>query len=434
MDMLCHHVPGYLLLLVSSLTCESFILGCGGGKHGPIQDGGIADSHAGLDVQSPTTTGDAYLNADESSTDSVLIGPSDSSASATLDAGNSASPFATETGGYFFDFEETVNPWVGGIQKPEGYASQHSIGADTVAPFYFIFPNIEEFHPYKISFWFKGQGKMSFGFVNYNSTEWTPSQIVLRHPLEQSVLIKQGMGVTFYPVNAFLVDDVRIEKQTTNEYAAYSDAIVASLGGDVRKFEGGLETRLKRLPQTLNVLQNGGTLRIVLLGDSLVNNLSYGAFDALVMRSFPNVVVQPIQVVANQTGVQTWAVADLKTSLYNKKPNLIFIGGISNTLDPEPWAALISQIRQNLPNADILLSSRTKGGDGGESSHAISTIAEANETGFIDSAASFDAFLADYKPDISKITSDGVHLTPIGREIPARALAWFLGASPLSRQ
>ena len=83
------------------------------------------------------------------------------------------------------------------------------------------------------------------------------------------------------------------------------------------------------LPKTRKALQEGRKLRVVLLGDSIVNDTYCGCFTALVMRDFPN--VEFIISVRGSTGVYYYHEAEHFEDYCAKyKPDLVMIGGISN--------------------------------------------------------------------------------------------------------
>ena len=85
----------------------------------------------------------------------------------------------------------------------------------------------------------------------------------------------------------------------------------------------------KYLPKTLKALQQGKKLRIVLLGDSIVNDTYCSAFTSLVMRDFPN--VEFIISVRGSTGVYYYhEEKNFKDYCAKYNPDLVMIGGISN--------------------------------------------------------------------------------------------------------
>ncbi|MBO7721021.1 MAG: DUF4965 domain-containing protein [Kiritimatiellae bacterium] len=83
------------------------------------------------------------------------------------------------------------------------------------------------------------------------------------------------------------------------------------------------------LPKTLEALHAGRKLRVVLLGDSIVNDTYCSCFTALVMRDFPN--VEFIISVRGSTGVYYYHQAEHFEEYCGRyKPDLVMIGGISN--------------------------------------------------------------------------------------------------------
>ncbi len=115
--------------------------------------------------------------------------------------------------------------------------------------------------------------------------------------------------------------------------------------------------RWKHLPRTMQRLQEGPGLRIVMLGDSIVNDTGHSQYELLLQRLYPRCKVERIMSVRGSTGcwwykeenrVQEWVV--------EKKPDLLMIGGISQRGDVDSIRAVIRQVRAAMrPAPEILV-------------------------------------------------------------------------------
>jgi len=113
--------------------------------------------------------------------------------------------------------------------------------------------------------------------------------------------------------------------------------------------------RLDRLPRLKKILKEGGNVRIVMLGDSIINDTSNSNFEVLLSRSFPAVTFSVIISVRGSTGC--WYYQDpeqLRTYVFEKKPDLLVIGGISHKRDRAAVESVIRQV-QAADKCEILL-------------------------------------------------------------------------------
>ena len=139
------------------------------------------------------------------------------------------------------------------------------------------------------------------------------------------------------------VDDVRIEKVTRRTVAAWADRVYASLP-PVRYTPP--RARGKLLPKTMAKLRRGPSLRIVLLGDSIANDTSHSAFDALLERACPSCRVEVVNSVRGGTGCAYYRQENrVRRYVLPFAPDLLIIAGISNGYDIESIRDVIRQVR-----------------------------------------------------------------------------------------
>ncbi len=124
--------------------------------------------------------------------------------------------------------------------------------------------------------------------------------------------------------------DIVLEKSTAQEAATACDEIYAKMPAGLETyFPPGKATEL--LPKTAAALRQGKPWRIIMLGDSIVNDTYNSNFQSLITRAFPNSKVEYVASVRGSTGVMYYQEpGNFKTFIADLKPDLLIIGGISN--------------------------------------------------------------------------------------------------------
>ncbi|MHC4557495.1 MAG: SGNH/GDSL hydrolase family protein [Planctomycetota bacterium] len=113
--------------------------------------------------------------------------------------------------------------------------------------------------------------------------------------------------------------------------------------------------RLHNLPRTRQRLTKGGTLRVVMLGDSIVNDTSRSCWNLLLEREYPNCRIEKITSVRGSTGCWWYKeFGRVQKFVLDHKPELVIIGGISQRGDIDSIREVIRQIRSSC-QTDILL-------------------------------------------------------------------------------
>lgn len=113
--------------------------------------------------------------------------------------------------------------------------------------------------------------------------------------------------------------------------------------------------RFKYIPKTMERFQKGGTMRMVLLGDSIMGNTSASSFELLLERIYPQCKIEKIPSLRSSTGCNWYQHENrIQSYVLEKKPDFLIIGGISNGLDPEAVRSVIRQVRAQMPDLEIL--------------------------------------------------------------------------------
>jgi lysophospholipase L1-like esterase len=114
--------------------------------------------------------------------------------------------------------------------------------------------------------------------------------------------------------------------------------------------------RFANIPRTMSKLRNGGELRMVLLGDSIIGNTSASLFDLLLMRNYPKCKIIKVPSIRSSTGCKYYREENrVQDYVLKHNPDLLVIGGISNGDDAEAVRSVIQQVRVRKPDTEVLL-------------------------------------------------------------------------------
>jgi lysophospholipase L1-like esterase len=115
------------------------------------------------------------------------------------------------------------------------------------------------------------------------------------------------------------------------------------------------------LQRTRHILTAGGTVRLLAMGDSIVNDTMRSGWVAKLGEAYPKADIHATVYVRGGGGCQHYKEEDrVVKHVIPRQPNLVFIGGISQK-DIESIRAVIHQLRSALPQVEILLATGTFG-------------------------------------------------------------------------
>ena len=154
--------------------------------------------------------------------------------------------------------------------------------------------------------------------------------------------------IAFVSKKGVSVKDIELREITPAEAVAWCDRLYARL--PQARFEIAPDA-FALLPRTKEALRNGRKWRILMLGDSIVNDTWTSNFQALVMRDFPDADLEFMISVRGSTGCWYYREpAHFKEYVADFKPDLVMIGGISNNANPKenknPEENLVAVIEQ----------------------------------------------------------------------------------------
>ena len=121
--------------------------------------------------------------------------------------------------------------------------------------------------------------------------------------------------------------------------------------------------RWRRIPQTMKRLREGGNVRMVMLGDSIINNIQSSNFNLLLERAYPGSKIEKIVSVRGSTGCWYYQEPEhLNEYVLKHKPDLLVIGGISQQGNVEAIRSVIRQTRVALPGVEVIVMTDVYGG------------------------------------------------------------------------
>ena len=130
---------------------------------------------------------------------------------------------------------------------------------------------------------------------------------------------------------SFEVFNVKIETATWEDAAEYADRIYAEVAAKAPLEFAPEGDWTALLPRTMDALKTGKPWRVVMLGDSIIQDTFHSQFHALVTREFPKSDVEWVLSMRGGTGCWHYCLAEnFYSYVVDHKPDLLIIGGISN--------------------------------------------------------------------------------------------------------
>ena len=145
------------------------------------------------------------------------------------------------------------------------------------------------------------------------------------------VFAQEGMKeaeVFFQSTKGCTVSDIRFETATAEEAATWCDEVYARLPPATVEPAG---DAFLSAPKTREALETGKPWRILLLGDSIVQDTFHSQFHALVKRAFPKSDVTWLVSVRGSTGCWFYRIPEnFERCVASYRPDCVIVGGISN--------------------------------------------------------------------------------------------------------
>lgn len=229
---------------------------------------------------------------------------------------------------------------------------------------------------------------------------------------------------------------------TADEVLAWSDSILAGVAVPAPQGTGAL-------PRTAATTRGGGRLRIVFLGDSIMQDAANSPVDLWLEQAHPAVDAEIVTAIDGGAGMERWNNPDkfpghdlnLQAAVIGQKPDLVLIGGIS-TRSADDTRAIIGRIHDGAaeigaPTPDIALMTGPFGEwrspSMGLDAATLLAIAEERGCGFLDLRSACQSVMAG-AGDPSVFYRDAIHGSAAGKHLQGRIIAaWLLNASESSR-
>ena len=194
------------------------------------------------------------------------------------------------------------------------------------------------------------------------------------------------------------------------------------------------------LQRTRHILAEGGELRLMAVGDSIVNDTMRSGWVAKLQEAYPKASIQATVYVRGGGGCQHYREEGrVAKNIVTRKPDLLFMGGISQR-DIGSIREVIHQVRRELPQVEILLSSGVFGttdprdeaalakathSGTGEYGRALANLAAEERCAYLDMTAPWAQYIRSSKLHPHRFYRDAVHANEYGEQILAKILMAF---------
>lgn len=195
-----------------------------------------------------------------------------------------------------------------------------------------------------------------------------------------------------------------------------------------------------RLRRTQRILTAGGDLRLLALGDSIVNDTMRSGWVAQLQAAYPQARIQATVYVRGGGGCQHYREEDrVAKYIVPRKPDLVYIGGISQK-NIESIREVIRQLRAALPEVDILLATGTFGttdprdaaalahaphSGTGPYGRALTALAAEQRCAYLDMTGPWAEYIRSAKVHPHLFYRDVVHANESGEQILAKIMMAF---------
>jgi lysophospholipase L1-like esterase len=194
------------------------------------------------------------------------------------------------------------------------------------------------------------------------------------------------------------------------------------------------------LERTHEKLVHGGDLRLLALGDSIVNDTMRSGWVAKLGEAYPKVKITATVYVRGGGGCQHYR-EDGRLAKYviPRRPDLVFIGGISQK-DIPSIREVIQQLRKALPEVEILLATGAFGtadprdpkelaaashSGTGPYGAALKALAEEQRCAYLNMTRPWAEYLVSAKVHPHLFYRDAVHANEYGEQILSKILISF---------
>lgn len=196
----------------------------------------------------------------------------------------------------------------------------------------------------------------------------------------------------------------------------------------------------KHLQRTRKILTEGGSLHIMAVGDSIVNDGMRSGWVAKLQEAYPKAKITATIYVRGGGGCQHYKEEGrVKKYILPAKPDLVYIGGISQK-DIKSIRQVITEIRTGLPDVEFLLTPGVYGivdprdkkamaasshSGSGAYGKALKKLAEQQKCAYLDLTAPWCEYIISSKLHPHLFYRDIVHANEYGEQILAKIFMAF---------
>ncbi len=201
------------------------------------------------------------------------------------------------------------------------------------------------------------------------------------------------------------------------------------------------------LPRTRRILTEGGELRLLALGDSIVNDTMRSGWVAKLQEAYPKASIKATVYVRGGGGCQHYKEEGrVAKNIIPRQPHVVFIGGISQK-DVASIREVIRQLRAGLPEVEILLATGTFGtvdprapqalakaphSGTGAYGQALHALAAEERCAYLDMTTPWAEYIRSSRLHPHLFYRDVVHANELGEQILAKILMAFWAARETS--
>lgn len=292
---------------------------------------------------------------------------------------------------------------------------------------------------YQISFCSKADEKGLMFISFYNDNQMTSDADFCSSIEQSSDFIKN----TYFFRSRSFADFAKISLQKQNKYLFVKEISVEEKNiSDVLKWLKGMAKKISSikpfkikksyLTETTQALKTGKKITVVMLGDSIVNDMSNCFFDVLLKTVYPESEIEIIPSVRNSTGCWYYEKKDrVQKYVVDYNPDLVIIGGISHKKNISSIKNVIQQIKDRIEPEIIITGgvfgenwiSEEKTPD--EFNVQLKILAEQQKVEFFDIGTYCGNYIKESGKPYEFFLRDRIHPNDYGRVILAYALFYF---------
>jgi GDSL-like Lipase/Acylhydrolase family len=292
---------------------------------------------------------------------------------------------------------------------------------------------------YRVTFWAKTSQPSYWAIFFYNqygaliegdrysivepAQQWTKQEFYF-----QTKFPGETSSIAFQPLTKepLYIDDVSIVSATRADARQWADRLYATMPAIA--FQA-IENERQFLPHTIDKLKHGKPLKILLLGDSIANDLSNSLLDVLLEGNFPK---SAIDVEFTGKGSTSWLKLQhqVQQRVIAHQPDLVICEAISN--DPkylaDPLSRIIDKTRKAVGQTEFLLVTphlqnwSEHRENGLLHRNVLLQVAKEKNVAVVDLMADWESYLTKNNWQVDSLLRDSLHMNEFGRQLSARVI------------